>query len=372
MNNPLKICILFSIFIILLFLYEKIKYKNAKPDYNELMQNYLLNPENLVKSKKPILWIHIPYEYNSRNWQSFGSRSSLELNQPYLYLTVKSIIKQCDESFTICIIDDNTFQKLIPDWNINMSLVSDPILKNIRTMGFMKLLYIYGGLFCPLSFLCMKNLIEMYDKGTRQNKMFVCETINKNSSSTLLQTYPSIAFCGANKESETVKQLCEYIQNILATDSTDESVFLGKIDGYIEKMNKEKRIHLINGIEIGTKTIDETPVIIDDLMSNNYIHFYDNMYGILIPSHDILNRTKFQWFARLNEEQVLKCNTILSNYILVTMGENGKILEPLTPSLNKKYEKKFVGFWKVPSDAPVWGLKPNDLGDNLQMVDYVT
>ena len=74
--------------------------------------NYLLDGEDLGKSAKPILWIHVPHEYNSRNWLSFGSRSSFELNQPYLYLTVRSIIKKCEDSFTICIFDDNSFQKI--------------------------------------------------------------------------------------------------------------------------------------------------------------------------------------------------------------------------------------------------------------------
>ena len=75
---------------------------------------YLLDDDTLGKSKKPILWIHVPYEYNSRNWLSFGSRSAFDLNQPYLYLTVKTIIKNCDESFKIVMIDDGSFEKLIP------------------------------------------------------------------------------------------------------------------------------------------------------------------------------------------------------------------------------------------------------------------
>ena len=68
------------------------------------IQNYLLTDSSLSDVKKPILWIPIEYEYNARNWLSFGSRSSFELNQPYMYLTVKSIINQCGDSFHICIL----------------------------------------------------------------------------------------------------------------------------------------------------------------------------------------------------------------------------------------------------------------------------
>ena len=102
--------ILFVILISLGILYQKYLEKQstiaAFDDYGEV-KKYLLKDKSLDKSKKPILWIHIPHEYNSRNWLSFGSRSSTELNQPYLYLTVKSIIKNCDQSFKIVLIDDD-------------------------------------------------------------------------------------------------------------------------------------------------------------------------------------------------------------------------------------------------------------------------
>ena len=124
--------------------------------YGEI-KKYLFNESTLAKNKKPIMWIYIPREYNSRDWLSFGSRSSYNLNQPYLYLTVRSIIQQCDESFYICLIDDNSFANLIPNWNIDMTMVSDPILSNIRQLALAKLIYIYGGINVPISFLCNRD-----------------------------------------------------------------------------------------------------------------------------------------------------------------------------------------------------------------------
>ena len=34
------------------------------------------------------------------------------INIPYMYLTIKSIIAHCSKSFKICIIDDNSFEKI--------------------------------------------------------------------------------------------------------------------------------------------------------------------------------------------------------------------------------------------------------------------
>jgi hypothetical protein len=369
LGNLTNLFILFFILIVLGFLYRRFEDKRMREenkDNYQAIQKYLLDDVTLGKSKKPILWIHVPYEYNSRKWLSFGSRSSFDLNQPYLYLTVRSIIKHCENSFTICIIDDNAFSRLIPGWTIDMGRLSDPILSNIRTLGMMRLLYIYGGLFCPISFLCMKNLSELYAKGTRGNKMFICETIDRNWTSSNMNFYPSISFCGAPKECETVAQFCNYIQIVSSNDHTAESKFLGQFDRWCMKKVDEGKINLIDGVEIGTKTINDKQIILDDLMSNNYLDLYKGTNGILIQSNELLNRLNFGWFVRMSPRQVLESDTIIGNYLLLSIGpqEEQGILEPLQVKPN------WVGFWKTPNYPGLYGLKPNFLGDNLNMVPH--
>jgi hypothetical protein len=373
MKSFANLFILFFILIVLCVLYKRFEDKIAREeriDVYESIQKYLLDDDTLGKSKKPILWIHVPYEYNSRNWLSFGSRSSFDLNQPYLYLTVKSIIARCDKSFTICIIDDTSFKRLIPGWNINMTSISDPILSNMRMLGMMKLLYMYGGMHCPISFLCLKDLNGLYTKGTRGEKMFVCETVDRNVTSTDTDFYPNLSFCGAPKECETVRELCNFIQRTASHDYTADSKFLGEFDKWSKERIHSGKINMIEGVEIGTKTVDEKQIIVDDLMSNHYLDLYQGTYGILIPSEEILNRHKFEWFARLSPKQVMESDTIIGNYILLSQTEEKGILEPMEPITNKAVEQKFVSFWKIPSGAPMWSLKPNFLGDNLQKIPY--
>ena len=222
-------------------------------DFTDIQKYLLSDDEDLGKSVKPVLWIYIPYEYNSRNWISFGSRSSLEINQPYLYLTIKSIIMKCDESFKICLIDDASFEKLIPGWNVNMKTISHPIIDNMRQLAMMKLLHIYGGLICPCSFLCMRNLIGMYEKGTRNGEMFICENNDRTITSTEKQFIPDIHFCGAPRENNVVKDLSHFIQHIISTDSTAESRFVNDIGNWCLNKIQMGRIILINGMDIGVK-----------------------------------------------------------------------------------------------------------------------
>ena len=369
LGNLQNLFILFFILIVLGFLYRRFEDKRMREenkDNYEAIQKYLLDDVTLGKSKKPILWIHVPYEYNSRKWLSFGSRSSFDLNQPYLYLTVRSIIKHCDESFTICIFDDSSFSKLIPGWNIDMSRLSDPILSNMRTLGMMRLLYIYGGMMCPISFLCMKDLSGLYNKGIRGNKMFVCETIDRNSTSNKLNFYPNTSFCGAPKECEIVSEFCNYIQMISSHDHTAESKFLGQFDRWTMQKVQEGKINLIEGVEIGTKTVSEEQIILDDLMSNNYLDLYKGTYGILIPSNELLSRLQYGWFVRSSPRQVLESDTIIGNYLLLSIGpkEDQGILESL------EVKPRWVGFWKTPLYPGLYGLKPYGLGDNMNKVSY--
>jgi len=361
------------------YLEKQARSRNGISDnYNDVKQ-YLLNESSLAKSKKPIMWIYTPYEYNSRDWLSFGSRSSYNLNQPYLNLCVRSIIKHCDKSFTICIIDDNSFAKLIPGWNIDLSMVGDPIVSNIRQLAMSKLIYNYGGISVPISFLCFKDLIDMYERGTNSDKMFVCENVNTNVSATNNQFYPDTTFFGAKKNNEQLNSFIEYLQRIVSSDYTAQSEFLGNFDKWANKMVNKKQINMISGTDVGTKTIDNNPVLVDDLLNEDYIKFYDGMYGIWIPSETILKRRNYEWFARLSNEQIFQSKFILAKYFVLALSPystntNMSVIESLTSdhSDDNKEGKDWISFWQVPSSTtlPIYGPKPLYIGNNVQQFKF--
>jgi hypothetical protein len=68
----------------------------------------------------------------------------------------------------------------------------------------------------------------------------------------------------------------------------------------------------------------------------------------------------------MSPKQVLQGNMIVSKYLLLTNASyTSGVIEPMT-----KNDNKYIGFWKVPSGAPVWGLKPVDLGNNVPKMSY--
>jgi len=344
------------------YLFQRYQTKkfNNEPDEESYssIQKYLLNDGTTLdnsKDRRPILWIPLQYEYNARSWQSFGSRSSFNLNQPYLYLTVKSIINCCGESFRICLIDDDSFSKLLPNWKINMGGISSPVLDYMRQLGLASLLYHYGGLVVPASFLCFRDLINMYQTGTHGDKICICETIDRNITSTSYNWYVNLYFMGAQKECPAIKDLMSFMERTISTDYTAQAEFLGEFNRWLRYRVKEGKVSVIDGKMIGTRTMEDEPILVDDLLSNNYIDIYANAYGIYIPGDEILKRRHYEWFSIMSQRQILESKVIICKYILLASVPNVPkgVIEPF------KKKPNWVSFWRMPSGAPLWGLKPN-------------
>lgn len=303
-------------------LYDKYKLKNKiDEDVNnyELIKKYLLNDSSLASTKRPILWVHLDYTENSRHWNSFGSRKTKDLNQPYLYLSIASIINHCGNSFNVVLIDDNTFNKIIPGWTYEMETLPNPIKSHFRQFALSRILYNYGGMLLPSSFICRKNLIDLYNDSIQKNGMFVGEVVNRNITSQygVSNFYTTNHFMGCIKENKSMSKLIQEIEILLSQDYTDEMAFQAKIQSICNKLVLENECSLIKGCDIGTKTKRGEPVVIDDLLGNTQIHFKKEGHGIYIPADEIIKRTKFEWFARLSINQVLESDTIVGKLLLM-------------------------------------------------------
>jgi hypothetical protein len=314
-----------AVLLIMSLMYDKYKQKEGLDDeakQYELVRKYLLNYSSLAQSKKPILWIHMDYQINARCWSSFGSRNNDHLNQPYLYLTIKSIIDKCGSDFNICIIDDSTFGKILPGWTVDLSMTSEPIREKLRELAIARTLHSYGGILVPRSFICLQNLSELYhsvvEENTRKCTMFVGEFIDKNMTSVQTNFFPSSKIMGCKKECPMMAEYIQYMEKINSTDFTEESKFTGGSERWFYEKIQHKQINMIPATALGVKDSRGKPITLEQLMSDSYIDINRDAVGLYVPEQEILKRTTYQWFARLSTEQVLDSDTLIGKYLLLS------------------------------------------------------
>jgi len=317
----IKYITVFIILTILGYFYDKYKEKlsNYSESENEvLIRKYLLN-DGYKPNNKPPLWIYIEHEYNSRNWTSFGSRSSTNLNQPYLYLTVKSIINQGAEDFNVCLINDNSIHKLLPNWNIELDNLANPLKQHFRRLAMMKILYNYGGMIVPPSYLALKPMYEIYDMGLSENELFSIELPSKSIISNIKDTNCSTKFMGATSQCAKLKDFIHTLERLCSSDFSQENDFTGTVERELNKMVMDKNMTSICGKYVGCIDDDDKTITVNELMGTSYIQFSDKMKGIFIPNEELLLRTRFGWFPRMSEKQILSSDVILCKFIITSV-----------------------------------------------------
>jgi hypothetical protein len=309
--------------------YLATQYKNSLEtnDEYDLIKKYLLNDSPLYGYNRPKIWIHTKYDINSRKWKDFYSRNTTDLNQPYIHLTIKTIINHCGSDFNICLIDDETFSKLIPTWDVDLTTVAEPMKSHFRQLGLAQLVYFYGGMVVPNSFCCTKNLKDFYQEGIIDKRPFFCEAVNRTvnnlNQKRKLLFVPDIYFMGAEKNDPCVLNLIEYLKTICKDPHfSSECDFVGNVSQWLINANNNQLINLIGGEVIGIKTEDRKQILLDNLMEENFLKVHNSLVGIYIPEDEILTRPKFQWFAYLPSEQILKSNMIISKYLMASISDS--------------------------------------------------
>lgn len=318
-----------SIILILIsgYIYKKFQInvlRDEKLEELDLINKYLLNETdtsaiNQIKNiKKPIIWIHIDYDRNLRKWDSFGSRASEELNQDYLYLTLRSIINKCSDYFHIILIDDSSFDKLIDDWNVDLSKIGGLQKENIRTLGLIKILYKYGGILMEPSHILFRSLKPIYEKILSSEKPSVGEFANESTDSNIRNFSPSLKFIGALKNCPTIHELGKHLEIIVNKDHTFSSKLEGQVSNWLYNKAEQNEINYIDGKFLGTRNSENKSIDLGSLLGSSYLEMDSNAYGLYIPRKDLLKRTAYNWFVYLNVQQVLTSNTNVGKYLLIS------------------------------------------------------
>jgi hypothetical protein len=317
-----------AVLLIMSLMYEKYKKKESFDDESkqyELVRKYLLNHSSLAQSKKPILWIHMNYEINARSWSSFGSRNNDHLNQPYIFLTIKSIIDKCGNDFNICIIDDSTFGKILPGWTIDLNMTATPIRCKLRELALARVLHSYGGIVVPRSFICLQNLKSLYDEHINESTgksspscMFVGDFIDRHSTSVQVQYFPNSKIMGCEKNCPVMAEYIQYMEKINSTDFTEESHFTGGSGKWFYEKIQQNQVKAIGAERLGMKDSRGKPITVEMLLNDSFIDVSHSAVGVYVPEEEILKRSTYQWFPRLSTVQVLDSSTNVGKLLLVS------------------------------------------------------
>jgi hypothetical protein len=321
-NKVVKLAIAYLLIMLIGFIYNKYKKTiEVKEEYDDgqLIQKYLLNDSSITKNNKPILWVHIEFDKNARSWDSFGSRTSDNLNQPYQYLTIRNIIEHCGESFNVCLIDDDAFVKIIPEWRTRVEHLPRPLRTHVRDLALATILHIYGGFLIPSSFICFHDLRSLYDDHLQAANVVMGELRTTSSLAAEKQYSPSTKMMGCKKFDPVMKEYMEFLMEINNRDQTQDMDFTGEATRWwcAKQAADPKAVSLIPAEELGVKTTTNKPVLLEELIADIDVPISPTSAGIYIPDQEILRRSKFQWFARLSPKQVLESNTLVGKYLLI-------------------------------------------------------
>ncbi len=312
----------FIILTVLGVLYERYRMK-YQPDEElskyDLIKKYLLNGTHSLGGK-PILWIHATHDVNARNWSSFYSRNNIKLNQPYLLSCLETIVKYCGDSFNICLIDDNSFSRLIPNWDISVRKLPSPIRSHIRALAMAKLLYTFGGLTIPNSMIVIKDLMPLYSRGITGPGCVVGETGPVSEMTSYTKMFPNHNILGCKRECPTMKGYIGFLEVLNSRDYTNEIEFCGDINRHLYQLTEKGRMNKINGCLFGVEDASGNTVNIDRLLGSAYIPFDEKLYGIYLPKNQLLSRTKYGWFIRSSQAQLKGMDNVICKWLLIAQS----------------------------------------------------
>ena len=320
LNNIVYVIIFLGIGVLINRWETKNIVKKEETD-SDRVREFILNKKQSDDVKlftKPFIWIHLDTAANSRNWESFNSRSSNEVNKPYITYCIDTIVSKCGNEFNICLIDDESFSKLLVNWNVDLSRIDDVNKEKLRLLAISKILYNYGGMIVPSSFICLKSLKSLYYKNVKSSGMFSCETLDKTAYITQSMHIPDVNFLGCKKRSPVMKDYSEWLEKAISTDYSSEMAFNNTPAKYLNNKVKERKITLVDGKNIGIKDESNNNVVIEDLFNTKYIQFMDGLTGINVPDKEISSRHSYSWINKVSIQDLLNSDLLISKYLLLT------------------------------------------------------
>ena len=160
----------------------------------------------------------------------------------------------------------------------------------------------------PSSFLCFSDLINVYNDFTNNDNFFVTECYPKSILSTYTNTVPCMNVIGCKKQNESIRTLFTSLESVIVKTLTDETNFNGTVNKHLNMYITEGVCNIVSGKVFGYFDDQMKPLQIDDLMSDSPIELSAKNIGVDIPVDDIIERKHYDWFSKINLDELPKVN----------------------------------------------------------------
>ena len=285
--------------------YDQFRKDRKSQSYDEIVKRktleYLKNPIN----QRPFLWIYV---------------DNVDPSQIPVYkrLCIETIIKNCDDSFNIILLDDSAVKDMLPHWSVPIERLLGPTKMYYRYLAQLELLYEYGGFILPPSFLCIRDLKEMYVSNVLQKKkMIVGENVNPGPDFTQ-RFIVDPRLVASEKENMILKTYIDFVRRKAQEDTTGETWFDNDYATWCTSRIQNGHINMIDGSYLGTKDRNGNVVTIESLVGESakppQLSSFVN--GIWIPSDQLEDRTQFRVYLSMP----LESNTYLGTMFRMVLG----------------------------------------------------
>ncbi len=283
---------------------------------NMIDQHRFENYKYFEKLKRKKVFIHIPYERNTRSWLDFGARSSNNLNLGICMLCIQSVIRHLGESMDIVLYDNNNVKDLIGESNEedlcnieNPSILSGVDLKQWEGYCKAKILYKYGGIIMEPYYYFIRKPEE---KILFPPSLTISQEVNDGhnvSQQTLIPT--TNHWMSAPKKNADVRIYIQYLQHLCVHHYSEDHKHFDKT------FEKLYALHHIHPKKMGSVDTRGDPVYVNDLLSKRNIEMDSDMFCLFINIPHLKKYRKDGWILKMNETQIKQSNTYLGNFIVL-------------------------------------------------------
>jgi hypothetical protein len=270
----------------------------------------------------PIIWLYYDNsEVNSRYWADFGSRSSRALNMPFLNLCYDNIVTLNNKEYRVEVIGglQGIAEKL--DGVENMPTKMRNLLSYVgeaeRNWIRAAILAKYGGLWLEPSSICLRKFGNLPDK-----IIFFGTDLDEQFSGPEGTDIPGMRGIWCYKAGhEVFINWAKAAYNRLENQNGGGQIRNDAKWDWIEYASKNQDVIVWSYGEVDRKGASGKRIEIDDLFMTGEIDkmpfaISNKAYYVGIPWYEIKQRSKYGWFLRMSEEQIME-NDLIIKYLLM-------------------------------------------------------